>query len=87
MTKEIKTNKVTVRMKTNWLGEERTPIVALIDADYIIIEEANDLRMVHVYKKILSSYDHCATSLFKEDGLIITYRNEEGDEIEVYGEE
>lgn len=88
MKKEIKTNKVTVRMKTKWEGIERTPIIALIDADYILIEEANDLKMVHVYAKdSFVDYGHCVMSLFKEDGLIITYKNEEGDDIEVYGEE
>lgn len=86
--KEIKTNRVTVRMKTKLEGIERTPIIFLIDADYILIEEANDLRMVHVYQKdSFVDYVHFSMSLFKEDGLIITYRNEEGDDIEVYGEE
>lgn len=88
MREEIKTNKVTVRMRIQKDGIEITPIIALIDADYILIEEANDLKMVHVYQKELCvNYAHCVMSLFKEDDLIITYKNEEGDDIEVYGEE
>ena len=88
MRKEIETNKVTVRMKIQKDGIELTPIIALIDADYILIEEANDLKMVHIYQKdLFAHYAHCAASLFKEDDLIITYKNEEGDNIEVYGEE
>jgi len=88
MKEEIKTNKVTIRMKTQKYGMELTPIIALIDADYISIEEEHDMKMVHVYKKdSFADIGFCAMSIFKEDGLIITYRNEEGDDIEVYGEE